>query len=104
MTEETTGHAAAPWCFILYKAGNKETMVRAEATLRRICERYVKNRYKILVKDVRDTDTELPPDLLVVPTVVRVTPPPERRVVGDFSQVEKAAEWLGLTNAEEVEG
>lgn len=41
----------------------------------------------------------LPCDILAVPTVVRVTPKPERRVVGDLSLNDKAAEWLGLTEA-----
>ena len=104
MNDEIADRGSPRWCFVLYKAGNKETMVRAESTLRRLCERFVKDQYEIIVKDVFNDDIELPPDLLVVPTVIRVAPPPQRRVVGDFSQADKAAEWLGLSNVDLVDG
>ncbi len=88
------------WFFVLYKAGDKPAMIRAESTLRRLCNHYLKDNYDLLVVDVLENNSDLPPDVLAIPTVIRIAPQPERRVVGDLSQAAKAAEWLGLTEAE----
>jgi len=88
------------WRFVLYKAGDRKVMRRAEATLREIGDRYLDGEYDLEVIDVLDPDAEFPPDVLALPTTIRVQPTPERRLVGDMSQVRSAAERLGLTDEE----
>lgn len=87
------------WHFVLYKAGDKPTMKRAERGLRRLCEHYLKDNYSLVIIDVLNDNVEVPPDILAVPTAIRTSPGPERRIIGDLSQVSKAAEWLGLSEA-----
>ncbi len=88
-----------PWRFILYIAGEKPIMQHAESSLRRLCNEHLEGRHVIEVVDLFDLEADVPPDVLAVPTVIRVVPKPERRVVGDLSETAKAAEWLGLTEA-----
>lgn len=102
-TSDDSGRAKARWKFALYKAGRKEVMLRAESTLRRLCDQHLPGRYEIVVVDVFEDPDSLPQDVLAVPTVVRLFPKPERRVVGDLSQSTEAAEWLGLTEAEMID-
>lgn len=87
------------WRLTLYTAGRSPTTERAEAALRRLCERYVPGRYEIEVVDIIAAGDSAPLDILAVPTVVRTSPAPERRVVGDLSQGDRAASSLGLSNA-----
>ncbi len=104
MHAEKPTEPAARWSFVLYKAGDKPAMQRAEAGLRRLCDRYLEGRYTLEVVDVMDAAAEIPPDVLAVPLVVRKAPPPERRVIGDLSQMAKAAQGLGLTEADFIAG
>lgn len=39
---------------------------------------------------------ELPGSLLAVPTIIRLSPLPERRVIGNLSSYQRALEGLGL--------
>jgi circadian clock protein KaiB len=87
------------WEFILYKAGDSPSSKKAETLLRKLCDRYLLERYHLKVVDIGDPSAILPPDILAAPTVVRTFPQPERRVIGDLSATEKAVEGLGLRDA-----
>ena len=96
--------AGAGWRFVLYIAGDRPVMRSAEATLRRLCERFLGTGYTIEIVDVLHPTAEVPSDILAVPVTVRTSPAPECRVVGDLSSARKAAEFLGLTEAELLDG
>lgn len=88
--------------FVLYKAGDTPVMVRAEQNLRRLCERYLAGDFGLEVVDILTADAP-PLDVLAVPTVIRLSPPPEQRVIGDLSQAARAAEGLGLTDLDLID-
>ncbi|GAB3878274.1 hypothetical protein GCM10027612_02260 [Microbispora bryophytorum subsp. camponoti] len=88
------------YSFRLYVAGNSERSHAAEVNLRFLCDAHLSGMYEVEV-----IDTVARPELaeegriLATPTVVRLTPPPQRRVIGDLSDHGRAAVALGLPAA-----
>ena len=85
------------YSFRLYVAGQTERSQAAEANLRALCESRLPGGYELEVVDA----TELPglaeeQRILATPTVVRLAPLPQRRVIGDLSDHQRAAYALGL--------
>jgi circadian clock protein KaiB len=78
-------------------AGNSERSKSAEANLRFLCDTLLPGTYEVEVIDAAQR-----PDLaeqgwiLATPTVIRLAPPPQRRVIGDLSDHGRAAIALGL--------
>lgn len=79
----------------LYVTGQTPKSERAIANLRRICEEDLGGRYQMAVIDVLERP-QLAEDekILATPTLIKVLPPPLRRVIGDLSDTEKVL--LGL--------
>ena len=85
------------YSFRLYVAGQTERSQAAEANLRALCESRLPGGYELEVIDA----TEQPglaeeQRILATPTVVRLAPLPQRRVIGDMSDHQRAAYALGL--------
>jgi circadian clock protein KaiB len=80
--------------FRLYVTGATPSSTRAIANLKTLCERHLKGRYVLEVIDLyRDAGPER---IQAVPTVVRWTPTPERRMVGDLSDSQRVLKELDL--------
>ncbi len=79
----------------LYITGQTPRSQRAIATLQRICEEELEGRYELIIIDVLERP-QLAEDekIMATPTLVRVLPPPLRRIIGDLSSVEQVL--LGL--------
>ncbi len=85
------------YSFRLYVAGQTERSQAAEANLRALCESRLPGGYQLEVVDA----TEQPglaeeQRILATPTVLRLAPLPQRRVIGDLSDHQRAAYALGL--------
>ena len=85
------------YSFRLYVAGQTERSQAAESNLRALCESRLPGGYELEVIDA----TEQPgmaeeQRILATPTVVRLAPLPQRRVIGDLSDHQRAAYALGL--------
>ncbi|MEO8903222.1 MAG: circadian clock KaiB family protein [Polyangiaceae bacterium] len=81
----------------LYIAGTTEASGRAVETLRAICEEHLKGRYELLVVDVFQQPTLAQEEQIVaVPTLIKKSPAPIRRVVGDLSNQHRVLVGLGL--------
>ncbi len=88
---------AEMWNLKLYVAGQTQKSVAAFANLTRICETYVKCRYKIEVVDLLENPQLARGDqILAVPTLVRKLPVPVRKIIGDLSNTEKVLVGLDL--------
>jgi circadian clock protein KaiB len=88
------------YAFRLYVAGQTERSRAAEANLRALCESRLSGGYELEVVDA----TEQPglaeeQRILATPTVVRLAPLPQLRVIGDLSDHQRAAYALGLPRA-----
>jgi circadian clock protein KaiB len=88
---------AEKWLLRLYVAGSRGVSAQAQANLERICREHVKTDYRIDVIDVlRHPAIAREHDVVAVPMVVRESPVPIRKVVGDLSNAERALFALRL--------
>ena len=97
------GRRVTRYSFLLYVAGNTERSKAAEANLRFLCDALVPRTYEVEVIDAAERpDLAEERSVLATPTVVRLAPPPQRRVIGDLSDHGRAAVALGLPNHEKL--
>ena len=90
-------NAAASCDFVLrlYVAGQTPKCMRAFSNLKKICEQYLANRYRIEMIDLLDDPALARGDqILAVPTLVRRMPEPVRKIIGDLSNTQRVL--LGL--------
>jgi circadian clock protein KaiB len=81
----------------LYITGMTPRAERAVANLRRICDVDLGGEYKLVVIDVLE-QPQLAEDekILATPTLIKVLPPPLRRIIGDMSDTERVLLGLDL--------
>jgi circadian clock protein KaiB len=85
------------WELRLYVAGQTPMSIEALANLKRICEEHLRGRYRIEVVDLLLNPTLARGDqILAVPTLVRQLPPPVKKIIGDFSNMERVLVGLDL--------
>jgi circadian clock protein KaiB len=81
----------------LYVSGATELSARAVVNARKICDDYLKGRYRLEVLDIADNVAMAMKDQIVAaPTLVKLAPAPLRRFIGDLSNAEKLLERLGV--------
>lgn len=98
---ETAAEAEQTWDLRLYVTDRSPKCLRAIENLRRACEEHLPGRYEIEVVDLLD-DPRLAADdqILAVPTVVRKSPAPMRKIVGDLSDTDRLLVGLQLRPSE----
>ncbi|MBF0399908.1 MAG: circadian clock protein KaiB [Magnetococcales bacterium] len=81
----------------LYIAGYTSRSARSIKNLRRVCDEVMAGMYEIAVIDILD-QPQLAEDekILATPTLVKVLPPPMRRIIGDLSDREKVLSGLDI--------
>jgi len=81
----------------LYIAGQTPKCMRAFSNLKRICEQYLSNRYRIEMIDLLKNPALARADqILAVPTLVKRTPEPIRKIIGDLSNTQRVLAGLDL--------
>jgi circadian clock protein KaiB len=81
----------------LYVAGQTPKCMRAFSNLKRICEQYLANRYRIEMIDLLDNPSLARGDqILAVPTLVRRVPEPVKKIIGDLSNTQRVLAGLDL--------
>jgi circadian clock protein KaiB len=99
------GGGPSLWRLRLYVAGPTPRSLTAFGNLKRICERYLRGRYRIEVIDLAANPRRASHDqILSIPTLIRKAPPPARRLIGDLSDLERTVKALDLTGGESREG
>ena len=89
----------------LYVAGASELSVRAIANARALCDAHLHGGYRLAVIDVHeDPGAALTSQVMVVPTLVKSLPRPQRRIVGDLSNTAKVLQALELRVVENAAG
>jgi circadian clock protein KaiB len=82
---------------ILYVAGNTPKSVLALKNLKKYCEEYLKDEYRIEVIDLLVNPQLAEGDqILAVPTLVRKMPVPIRKIIGDLSNEERVLVGLNI--------
>ena len=80
--------------FTLYDSNETTAGKLAYYNLQNICKEYIPDRYSIEVVDLRTTSLLLEEQVLAVPMVIRRSPQPEVRIIGDLSNRDLAVQKL----------
>lgn len=95
--EQEQAQAEACWELRLYVAGHSQKSLAAFANLHKICDQYLKGRYRIEVIDLaKQPQLAAGDQILAVPTLVRNLPPPLRKIIGDLSNTYRVLVGLDL--------
>ena len=79
----------------LYVAGQTPKCLRAFANLKKICEQYLTNRYRIEMIDLlKDPGLARGDQILAIPTLVRRMPEPVKKIIGDLSNTQRVLAGL----------
>jgi circadian clock protein KaiB len=87
----------AQFKFRLYVAGDAPNSTQAIANLAAFCRAHLADRFEIEIVDVfREPERALAESIFMTPTLVVLTPPPVRKIVGTLSQTQIMLQALGL--------
>jgi len=85
------------YSFRLFVTGQTGRSQAAEANLRALCQSRLPGGYELEVVDATEQPGRAEEQrILATPTVLRLAPLPQRRVIGDLSDHQRAAYALGL--------
>jgi circadian clock protein KaiB len=81
----------------LFITGTSPNSVRAIKNVREICEEHLKGRYSLEIIDVyQQRDLAKQEQIVALPLLIKKSPGPERRLIGDMSETSKVLRGLGL--------
>jgi circadian clock protein KaiB len=81
----------------LFIAGTSPVSVRAIQNIRKICEELLIGRYDLEIIDAHQQPLMVrDEDVTAIPMLIKKTPYPKKRLIGDFSDREKVLKGLGL--------
>ena len=85
----------------LYVSGSTEKSTQAVENVKRVCEEHLKNHYDLEVIDIyQQPQLARGEQIVVVPTLIKHLPRPQRRLIGDMSNREKMLLGLDLRERE----
>jgi circadian clock protein KaiB len=88
------------WYLRLYVAGQSPRSLNAKLNLQRLCDRYLPGRYRIETIDlVKNPALARDDDVLAIPTLVRLVPPPQRKLIGDLSRPDGISSFFTAADA-----
>ena len=89
--------SAEPYHFRLYVVGQASNSVQARANLEELCRQHLSDRHRIEIVDLaREPLRALADGVYMTPTLVKLTPPPTLRIVGNLSDPAPVLAALGL--------
>ena len=81
----------------LYVAGSTARSMLAVKNIRHICDRHLAGLYDLEVIDIyQHPEAAAAAQIIAAPTLVKLSPEPCRRAIGDLSNDEKVLSALGL--------
>ncbi|WP_339915421.1 circadian clock KaiB family protein [uncultured Brevundimonas sp.] len=89
----------------LYVTGTTTRSAKAIANLRQVCESRLEGRYELEVIDIyQEPGAAADHQILAAPTLVKMSPLPMRRIIGDLSDHSRLLAGLGLEALPEIGG
>ena len=83
----------------LYISGMNPNSRRAVENIKKICEQYLIGRYQLEIIDIYQQPLLAQDDqIIAAPTLVKASPQPIKKLIGDMSNTEKVLTGLGLLN------
>lgn len=87
----------AKYVLRLYITGMTPNSKRAVENVKRICEEHLHGRYELEVIDIYQQPSLAAGDqIIAAPTLVKLTPSPLKKLIGDMSNTEKVLLGLNL--------
>ena len=81
----------------LYVTGFSPRSMRAISNTRKICEKHLSGRYDLELVDIaQHPDQAASEQVIAAPTLIKASPIPIRRFIGDMSQTERILVGLGI--------
>lgn len=81
----------------LFVTGMLPNSARAVINIKAICEKYLKGRYELEIIDIyQQPELALSEQIIAVPLLIKKSPVPQERMIGDLSNTEKVLKILGL--------
>ena len=82
----------------LFITGASTNSTRAVINLKEICETYLKQNYELEIVDVhQQPQLAQSEEIIALPLLVKKSPGPERRLIGDMSDTAKVLRGLGIS-------
>lgn len=82
----------------LFITGASPNSSRAIANLKEICEKHLKGNYELEIIDVYQQPLIAQSEqVIALPMLIKMSPSPVRRLIGDMSDTEKVLRGLGLS-------
>lgn len=86
----------------LFVAGASFHSVQAITNLKHICETHLPGRYQLEIIDVyQHKSVAQEEQIIALPLLIKRSPLPERRLIGDMSDIQRVLTGLGLTRCPE---
>ncbi|RYG22075.1 MAG: circadian clock protein KaiB [Chitinophagaceae bacterium] len=85
----------------LFIVGTSTISVRAIQNLQRICDEYLEGNYELEIIDAHQQPLLVAAeDVTAIPMLIKKSPGPKRRLVGDMSNTSKVLKGLGILTIE----
>ena len=86
-----------PYVLRLYVTSATPNSVRAIVNARRILEEHLAGSYSLEILDIAEHVAQATEDQIIcAPTLLRLAPPPARRIIGDMSDVARVLKGLDV--------
>src|ERR1700739_4181623 len=83
----------------LYVTGATSNSIKAISNLKNICDKYLKDRYDLEIIDVyQKGEIAQKEQLIALPLLIKESPLPLKRLIGNMSDTEKVLKGLELSN------
>ena len=81
----------------LFITGMTPNSKRAVENIKTICEEYLQGRYELQVVDIYQQPSLAENEqIIAAPTLIKMLPPPLKRLIGDMSNTEKVLQGLNI--------
>ena len=83
--------------FVYLLQAHHQIQFGQSATSKKICERYIQHQYSLEIIDIyQNAALAEQEQLIALPLLIKKSPLPERRLIGDMSDNDKVLRGLGL--------
>jgi circadian clock protein KaiB len=95
--KDSKGHPSKMYALRLYITGRTPRSVASVRNLRKVLDTYLAGRFELEVIDIyQQPELARNAQIIAAPTLVKESPLPVRRLVGDLSNAERVLKGLGL--------
>ena len=90
-----------PYVFRLFVTGASPNSLRAITNTKNICEEYLNENYELEIIDVHQQPLVAKEEnIIALPLLIKKYPLPEKRLIGDMSDMERVLKSIGVSNGD----